>query len=153
MIGSYTLILPTKIVVGYNVTSHLNAFDALWSQVQAQKLIIDVELKIDILLCTLHASRDTFCIVDSNHALNGKLVYNDICGALLSEEICRKSMIALRNGNAYNVYEVGSHKHQQRNRSQKRNNRGNNRSRRESMNKNIKCHYFYKKGHRKIVMP
>ena len=37
-------------------------------------------------------------------ALNGKLEY-DICGALLSEEICRNSMIASHNGDAYNVYE------------------------------------------------
>ena len=41
--------------------SHLNNFDALWSQLQAQKMTMDDELKCVFLLCTLPSSWDTFC--------------------------------------------------------------------------------------------
>mgnify|MGYP000187974207 CR=1 FL=1 len=68
-----------------SVASHLNEFDALWSQLQAQKMTMDDELKCVFLLCTLPTSWDTFCTVVSNSAPNGKLVYNDICGALVIE--------------------------------------------------------------------
>ena len=86
-----------------SVASHLNDFDALWSQLLAQKMILDDELKCVFLLCTLPTSWDTFCTAISASAPNGKLVYNDICGALLGEEIRRKSVIASHNGDAYNV--------------------------------------------------
>ena len=86
---------------------------------------MDNELKCVFLYCTLPSSWATFCINVSNSAPNGKLVYNDICGALCSEEIQRKSMTASHNGDAYNVYEVGSRKNQHRGRSQMRNNSGN----------------------------
>ena len=82
------------------VAPHLNDFDALWSQLQAQKMTMDNELKCVFLLCTLPSSWNTFCTVVSASAPNGKLVYNDICGALLSEEIRRKSMTASHNGDA-----------------------------------------------------
>ena len=76
-----------------SVASHLNEFDALWSQLQAQKMTMDDEMKFVFLLCTLPASWDTFYTTISNSAPKGKLVYTDICGALLSEEIRRKSMV------------------------------------------------------------
>ena len=68
-------------------------------------MTMDDELKYIFLLCTLPSSWDTFCT--SAPAPNEKLVYNDICGALLGEEICRKSMIVSHNGDAYNIYDVG----------------------------------------------
>ena len=132
-----------------NVASHLNDFDALWSQLQAQKMTMENELKCVFLLCTLPSSWDIFCTAISASAPNGKLVYNDIRGALLSEEIHRKSMTASHNGDAYNVYEVSSHKNQHRGRSQTRNNSVNDRGRSKSRKKNMECHYLYKKGHLK----
>ena len=48
----------------------------------------------------------------SNSAPKGKLVYTDICGALLSEEICRKSMITSQVGETYNVQDFGYGKNQ-----------------------------------------
>ena len=132
-----------------SVASHLNDFDAIWSQLQAQKMTMDDELKSVFLLCTLPSSWNTFCTVVSASAPNGKLVYNDICGALLGEEIRRKSMVASQNGDAYNVYDVGSRKNQHRGRSQTRNSSGNDRGRSKSRKKNIECHYCHKKGHLK----
>ena len=42
--------------------------------------------------------RGVYLYIDVNNIVsNGKLEY-DICGALLSQEICRKSMIASHNG-------------------------------------------------------
>ena len=73
------------------------------------------------LKCTLLTSWETFCIVISNDAPNRKLVYNDICGAQLNEQIHWKSMTASHSGDAYNVYELGSSKNQQCGRRQTRN--------------------------------
>ena len=63
--------------------SPLNDCDALWSQLQAEKMTMDYEFKCVFLLYTFPSSWDTFCIVFHNSAPNGKLVYNyDIGGAL-----------------------------------------------------------------------
>ena len=56
-----------------SVASNLNQFDALWSQLQAQKMTMDDELKVVFLLCTLPSSRDTFCNAISASVPNGKL--------------------------------------------------------------------------------
>ena len=64
-------------------------------------MTMDGELKCVFLLCTLLTSWDTFCSLVSNSALNGTLFYNDICGALLSEEIRWKSMTASQNGDLH----------------------------------------------------
>jgi hypothetical protein len=70
-------------------------------------MTMDDELKAVFLLCTLPASWDTFCTVVSNSATKGKLFYIDICGALLGEEICKKSMVSAQVGEAYNVRDFG----------------------------------------------
>ena len=58
-------------------------------------------------------------------------------------------MTASHHGDAYNVYEFGSHKNQHHGRSQMRSNRGNDRRRSKSRKKNMECHYCHKKGHLK----
>ena len=55
-----------------SVAFHLNDFDALWSQLQAQKMTMDDELKYIFLLCTLSSSWDTFCTTISGSAPNEK---------------------------------------------------------------------------------
>ena len=108
-----------------SVASHLNQFDALWSQLQAQKMTMDDELKAVFLLCTLPSSWDTFCTAISASAPNRNLVYNDISGALLWEEIRRKSMVSSQVGEAYNVRDSSYGKNQQCGRSHTRNSDGN----------------------------
>ena len=131
-----------------SIASHLNQFDALWSQLQAQKMTMDDELKAVFLLCTLPSSWDTFCTAISASVPNGKLVYNDISGALLGEEIRRKSMVSSQVGDAYNVRDSGYGKNQQRGRSQNRNSHGNHdKSRSKSRKRLVECHYCHKKGH------
>ena len=72
----------------------LHGFDTLYSQLHAQTMTMDDELKTFSPYGILPAPWDTFCIVVSNSAKNGKLDYNDIYRAILSDEIHRKSMIA-----------------------------------------------------------
>ena len=85
------------------VASHLNEFDSLFAQIRAQKMQIDDEMKAIHLLCSLPPSWDTFCTAISNSAPDGKLVYNDVSGALLGEEIRRKSMGGSHHGEAHYV--------------------------------------------------
>jgi hypothetical protein len=46
-----------------SIAFHLNQFDALCSQLQAQKMTIDDKLKAICLLCTFPASWDTFALL------------------------------------------------------------------------------------------
>jgi hypothetical protein len=106
------------------------------------------ELKVVLLLCMLPTSWDTFCTTISNSAPKGKYVYTDIFGALLSEEIRRKSMVSSQVGDAYNVRDSGYGKNQQRGRSQTRNNHGSHgKSTSKSRKRLVKCHYCHKKCH------
>ena len=132
-----------------SVASHLNEFDALWSQFQAQKMTMDDELKYVLLLCKLLISWDTLCIAISNSAPKGKLEYIDIFGALLSEEIRRKYMVTSQFGETYNVRDSNYGKNQQRGRSQTRNSRGSDKSISKSRKRLVECHYCHKKGHMK----
>ncbi|KAH7283219.1 hypothetical protein KP509_35G066300 [Ceratopteris richardii] len=109
-----------------------------------------IMMKAVLLLCTLPSSWDTFCIAISNSAPGGKLVYDDICGALLSEEICRKSMVGTQSGDAYNVRDSYQGKNQQRGRSKNKEKNGQrNKSRSKSRKRDIECHFCHKKGHMK----
>ena len=70
---------------------------------RAQQMNLDDELKDIFLLCSLPASWDTFCIAVSNSTPNGNLVYGNITGALLSEELRRKTMGSSHHGEAHYV--------------------------------------------------
>ena len=63
------------------------------------------------MLCSLPPSWDTFCTAISNSALSIGLVYNDIIGSLLTEEIQRKSMEPTNQGDAYVASTRGLHPH------------------------------------------
>ncbi|MCO5601389.1 hypothetical protein L7F22_055509 [Adiantum nelumboides] len=61
-----------------SVASHINDFDSLFSQVCAQRINIDDEMKPIFLLCLLPPSWDIFCTAVNNSAPNGTLVYIDV---------------------------------------------------------------------------
>ncbi|KAH7437435.1 hypothetical protein KP509_05G071900 [Ceratopteris richardii] len=133
-----------------SVDAHLNEFDAIFSQLQARKMEMDNEMKAVLLLYTLPSSWDTFCTTISNSAPSGKIVYDDICGALLSEEFHRKSMVGTQSGDAYNVRDSYQGKNQQRGRSKNKEKNGQrNKSRSKSRKRDIECHYCHKKGYMK----
>ena len=85
---------------GTSVASHLNEFNIIFSQMQAQKLEFGDEVKAIFLLCSLPTSWDTFCTTINNYVLDGALTFNDVVGSLLAEEIRRKSMDQVKNGQA-----------------------------------------------------
>ncbi|MCO5572717.1 hypothetical protein L7F22_026476 [Adiantum nelumboides] len=74
---------------GSNVSSHLNEFNALYSQLTSKGLNFDDEMKAIFLLCSLLASWDTFNTAISNSTHGGKLAFGDFTSALLTKEIRR----------------------------------------------------------------
>ncbi|MCO5557402.1 hypothetical protein L7F22_010965 [Adiantum nelumboides] len=76
---------------GSSVSSHLNEFNALYSQLTSKGLNFDDEMKTIFLLCSLPASWDTFNTAISNSTHGGKLAFGDVTSALLTEEIRRAS--------------------------------------------------------------
>ena len=133
------------------VASHLNEFDSLFAQIRAQKMQIDDEMKAIHLLCSLPPSWDTFCTAISNSAPDGKLVYNDVSGALLGEEIRRKSMGSSHHGEAHYVQRDGrQHRGRSRQRGSDKDGKNETRGRSKSRSKkDIQCHFCEKYGHYK----
>ena len=86
-----------------SVAHHINDFELTFSQMCAQRMNLDDELKAIFLLFSLPASWDMFCRAFNNFAPNGNLVYNNITGALLSEESRRKTMGSSHHGEAHYV--------------------------------------------------
>ncbi|MCO5549469.1 hypothetical protein L7F22_002940 [Adiantum nelumboides] len=74
---------------GSSVSSHLNEFNSLYSQLTSKELNFDDEMKAIFLLCSLLASWDTFNIAISNSTHGGKLAFSDVTSVLLTEKIRR----------------------------------------------------------------
>ena len=72
---------------GTNITGHLNEFNIIFLQLTAQGLNFGEEVRCIFLLCSLPSSWDTFCTAVSNSAPATGLVFNDVVGNLLTEEI------------------------------------------------------------------
>ncbi|MCO5563775.1 hypothetical protein L7F22_017423 [Adiantum nelumboides] len=84
---------------GSSVSSHLNEFNALYSQLTSKGLNFDDEMKAIFLLCSLPASWDTFNTTISNSTHGGKLAFGDVTSALLTEEIRCQSLDSGGYGN------------------------------------------------------
>ncbi|MCO5570698.1 hypothetical protein L7F22_024425 [Adiantum nelumboides] len=84
---------------GSSVSSHLNEFNALYSQLTSKEMTFDDEIKSIFLLCSLPASWDTFNTAISSSTHGGKLVFSDVTSALLTEEIRRQSLDSGGHGN------------------------------------------------------
>jgi len=72
---------------GGSFASHLNEFNTIFSQLQAQKLNFDAEMRAIFLLCSLPQSWDVFRTAIGNSAPQGVLSFDDVVGSLLAEEI------------------------------------------------------------------
>ncbi|MCO5564091.1 hypothetical protein L7F22_017747 [Adiantum nelumboides] len=88
---------------GSRVSSHLNEFNALYSQLTSKGLNFD-EMKAIFLLCSLLASWDTFNTTISNSTHGGKLAFGDVTSALLTEEIRRQSLDSGGHGDSLLVH-------------------------------------------------
>ena len=67
-----------------SVAHHINDFESTFTQMRAQQMNLDDELKAIFLLCSLLASWDTFCTAVSNFAPNGNLGGFTICRPSIS---------------------------------------------------------------------
>ncbi|MCO5597333.1 hypothetical protein L7F22_051409 [Adiantum nelumboides] len=142
---------------GSTISGHLNEFNSLFSQLTSQGFSeFDDELKSIFLLCSLPSSWDIFCTSISNSAPNGKLVFNDVTNALLTEEIRRKSLEGASHGDAYTASisqkQRGRDKCKNKSKSREQNPRSQSKKRnpsRERSAKNVECYYCHKKGHYK----
>ncbi|MCO5599165.1 hypothetical protein L7F22_053265 [Adiantum nelumboides] len=88
---------------GSSVSSHLNEFNALYSQLTSKGLNFDDEMKAIFFLCSLPASWDTSNIAISNSTHGGKLAFDDVTSALFTEEIKHQSLDSRRHGDVYMV--------------------------------------------------
>ncbi|MCO5596768.1 hypothetical protein L7F22_050837 [Adiantum nelumboides] len=93
---------------GSSVSSQLNEFNALYSQLTSKGLNFDDEMKAIFLLCSLLTSWDTFNTTISNYTHGGKLGFADITSVVLIEEIRHQS---LDSGGHGNVYMAGGSSH------------------------------------------
>ncbi|MCO5594909.1 hypothetical protein L7F22_048944 [Adiantum nelumboides] len=69
---------------GNSVSSHLNEFNDVFSQLILKGLNFDDEMKAIFLLCSLPSSWDTFNTATSNSSPSGTLVLSDVTSALLT---------------------------------------------------------------------
>ncbi|MCO5611719.1 hypothetical protein L7F22_065977 [Adiantum nelumboides] len=88
---------------GSSVSSHLNEFNSLYSQLTSKGLNFNDEMKAIFLLFSLPASWDTFNTTMSNSTHGGKLAFSVVTSALLTEEIRRQSLDSGGHGNVYMV--------------------------------------------------
>ncbi|MCO5573039.1 hypothetical protein L7F22_026804 [Adiantum nelumboides] len=126
------------------ISTHINVFNIIFTQLTTQGLVFDEEIKCIFLLCNLFLSWDTFYIAISNSMLGIGLVYNDVLGSLLTKEICKKSLEGKKESDAY----VASDR--QRGCTQscaKSKDRGRSRSKSWGSMHNVECYNCHKKRH------
>ena len=74
------------------MSSHLNEFNTIFSQLSAQEIKFDDSVKAIFLLVTLPESWDTFCTTVSNSAPANGLTSANVESSLLIEEVNRKNL-------------------------------------------------------------
>ena len=129
---------------GGTISSHVNDFNIIFTQLTTQGLEFDMEVKCIFLLCSLPSSWDTFCTAISNSAPATGLVYNDVLGSLFTEEIRRKSLDDKKDGTTY----VATHRQRgcTHNHAESKDRKSSRSKSRGSM-RNIECYHCHKKGH------
>ena len=74
------------------VTTHFNEFDNLFTQIRAQRMQIDDEMKAIHLLCSLPPSWDTLYTTISNSAKVDGLLLALVESSLLIKEVNKKNL-------------------------------------------------------------
>ncbi len=80
------------------MSSHLNEFNTIFSQLSAQEIKFDDFVKEIFLLVTLSESWDTFCIAMSNYTPARGLTSANVEISLLTEEVNKKNLDNTRSG-------------------------------------------------------
>ena len=123
------------------MSSHLNEFNTIFSQLNAQEVEFADSVKALFLLITLPESWDTFRTAISNFAPANGLTSANVESSLLTQEVNRKNMDSTCGGNA--LYVRGRSKERS-----KSDDKGKGRSKSGGRN-NIECYHCHKKGHMK----
>jgi hypothetical protein len=126
-----------------SITAHLNDFEGIISQLSAQGMTIDDELKALLLMSTLPPSWETFITTVCN-ASAAAVKYSETTSSILSEDARRKTFVQNTASEAYTVQSTGD-RQQHLGRSFSR---GANASRNRSKSRgSVTCNYCKKPGH------
>jgi hypothetical protein len=88
------------------ITAHLNDYKGIISQLSAQGMTIDDELKALLLMSTLPPSWETFVTTVCN-ASAAALKYSETTSSILSEDARRKTFVQNSTNEAYTVQSTG----------------------------------------------
>jgi len=125
------------------MSSHLNDFNTIFSQLSAQDVEFQDSVKALFLLITLPESWDIFCTAISNSAPAGGHTSANVESSLLTEEVNRKNLDNTRGSTALVVRGRSNDK-------KKGENRGKSRSKSRGRSvKDVECYHCGKKGHYK----
>ena len=93
-------LVDLKMTEGTSMSSHLNEFNTIFSQLSAKEIKFDDSVKAIFLLVTLPESWDTFRTAVSNSAPASGLTSANVESSLLTEEVNRKNLDSSRGSNA-----------------------------------------------------
>jgi hypothetical protein len=126
-----------------SITAHLNDYEGIISQLSAQGMTIDDELKALLLMSTLPPSRETFVTTVCN-ASTAAVKYSETMSSILSEDARRKTFVQNSASEAYTIQSTGD-RQQHRGRSFSR---GPNAARNRSKSRgSVTCNYCKKPRH------
>ena len=80
-----------RMVDGSSVTEHLNSFNTITNQLASIGINFDDEIRALLMLSSLPDSWDGLVTAVNNSSGNTKLVFEDIVGLILNEEVRKKS--------------------------------------------------------------
>jgi hypothetical protein len=126
-----------------SITTHLNEYEGVISQLLAQGMTIDDEIKALLLMSTLPPSWETFVTTVCNASATA-VKYSETTSSILSEDARRKTFVHNSASEAYTVQSTGD-RQQHRGRSFSR---GPNATRNRSKSRgSMTCNYCKKPGH------
>ena len=129
-----------KMNEGSSVQDHVNEFNTITNQLTSVSLEFEDEVRALLILCSISDSWNNFVMAVSNSSSNAKLVFDEVVGTILSEDMRRKSTGECSNA-ALTVETRGRSKERRRSKS-----RSKSQGRSTSKGK-LECWYCGKKGH------
>jgi hypothetical protein len=89
-----------------SITAHLNEYEGVISQLSAQGMTIDDELKALMLMSTLPLSWETFVMTVCNESA-AAVKYSETTSFIMSEDAQRKTFVQNSASEAYTVQSTG----------------------------------------------
>ena len=80
-----------KMNEGSSVQDHVNEFNTITNQLTSVKIEFEDEVRALLILCSLPDSWNSFVMAVSNSSSNAVLVFDEVVGTILSEDMRRKS--------------------------------------------------------------